>query len=171
MRNTFSIGVGGTGICHDQLHHDSLDKKAPPKKKLISLCGRCSIMTSEYKAPYIRVGGYTVTHLLTVLFMSRRTIAQFKNSLNDIRKRATQSRWWTAGIVRQQEGASTSHFLTSSEGAHTSTVLISHILVYNLCWVTVIHAITTTHSYMQYIERRKTPLFGIRSVLSIGVIS
>lgn len=46
LRNIFSVSVGGTGIHHDQLHHNSLDKKAPPKKELI-LCGRCNTITSE----------------------------------------------------------------------------------------------------------------------------
>lgn len=47
---------------HDQLHNHNLDNIAPPKQKLISLCGRCS----KYMAPYIHVGGYTGTHFSDV---------------------------------------------------------------------------------------------------------
>lgn len=88
---------------HDQLYHRSLDKKAPPERKLIYLCGRCSIMTSEFMAPYIHLGGYTVTHLSVVYVPETPllTHCSILEQVTDIRKRTNQDQCRTAGIVLQ----------------------------------------------------------------------
>lgn len=112
----------------------SLDKKVPPKMKLISLCGSCSIMTSEFMAPYIHVGVYTATHLLIALFMSRNHCS--------IQEQVKWHQKTSPGVAvnsrDSHEGATNSYFLTSSEGTDTSRVFISHILVHSLSWMKII---------------------------------
>lgn len=156
---------------HDQLHNLRLDKKKkkenPPKRKLISLCGRCSIMTSEYMAPYIHVGGCTVTHLSAVyvpktpvLNHCSRTKGYWYKTKNhsgpalDSRDSLTTRR----GILRPFPGVFTGcgHF-HSSNFTHPGAGWQSFP--------------PQTHLYIQNIQTRKSTLDKICSAASIGVIS
>lgn len=109
-------------------------KKVPPKMKLISLCGSCSIITSEFMAPYIYVGVYTATHFPVALFMSINHC-----SIQEQVKRYQKTSTGVAVNSRDShKGATTSYFLICLEGTDTSRVLISHILVHSLSWMKII---------------------------------